>query len=80
MSGRILVTAPDGTVTEGGDPNPYNTRPRNPVWNRFTLRFADGGSLVLLDPRRLGPGPARSRHRRARSRRHAGHAGLSSGT
>ncbi|HMG65286.1 MAG TPA: hypothetical protein VK599_20245, partial [Streptosporangiaceae bacterium] len=24
------------------------------VWNRFTLRFADGGSLVLLDPRRLG--------------------------
>ena len=54
MSGRILVTAPDGTVSEGGDPNRYNTRPRNPVWNRFTLRFADGGSLVLLDPRRLG--------------------------
>ena len=54
MSGRIVVTAPDGTVTEGGDPNRYNTRPRNPVWNRFTLRFADGGSLVLLDPRRLG--------------------------
>jgi formamidopyrimidine-DNA glycosylase len=24
------------------------------VWNRFTLRFEDGGSLVLLDPRRLG--------------------------
>jgi formamidopyrimidine-DNA glycosylase len=54
MSGRIVVTAPDGTVAEGGDPNRYNTRPRNPVWNRFTLRFADGGSLVLLDPRRLG--------------------------
>jgi formamidopyrimidine-DNA glycosylase len=54
MSGRILVTAPDGTVSEGGDPNRYNTRPRNPVWNRFSLRFADGGSLVLLDPRRLG--------------------------
>jgi formamidopyrimidine-DNA glycosylase len=54
MSGRILVTAPDGTVSEGGDPNRYSTRPRNPVWNRFTLRFADGGSLVLLDPRRLG--------------------------
>jgi formamidopyrimidine-DNA glycosylase len=54
MSGRIVVTAPDGTVSEGGDPNRYNTRPRNPVWNRFTLRFADGGSLVLLDPRRLG--------------------------
>jgi formamidopyrimidine-DNA glycosylase len=54
MSGRIVVTAPDGTVAEGGDPNRYNTRPRNPAWNRFTLRFADGGSLVLLDPRRLG--------------------------
>jgi formamidopyrimidine-DNA glycosylase len=54
MSGRIVVTAPDGAVSEGGDPNRYNTRPRNPVWNRFTLRFADGGSLVLLDPRRLG--------------------------
>jgi formamidopyrimidine-DNA glycosylase len=54
MSGRIVVTAPDGTVSEGGDPNRYSTRPRNPVWNRFTLRFADGGSLVLLDPRRLG--------------------------
>jgi len=54
MSGRIVVTAPDGTASEGGDPNRYNTRPRNPVWNRFTLRFADGGSLVLLDPRRLG--------------------------
>jgi formamidopyrimidine-DNA glycosylase len=54
MSGRIVVTAPDGTVAEGGDPNRYNTRPRNPVWNRFTLRFADGGSLVLQDPRRLG--------------------------
>jgi formamidopyrimidine-DNA glycosylase len=54
MSGRIVVTAEDGTVSEGGDPNRYNTRPRNPGWNRFTLSFADGGSLVLLDPRRLG--------------------------
>jgi formamidopyrimidine-DNA glycosylase len=54
MAGRIVVTAPDGTAAEGGDPNRYNTRPRNPVWNRFTLRFEDGGSLVLLDPRRLG--------------------------
>jgi formamidopyrimidine-DNA glycosylase len=54
MAGRIVVTSPDGTASEGGDPNRYNTRPRNPVWNRFTLTFADGGSLVLLDPRRLG--------------------------
>jgi len=54
MSGRIVVTSPDGTVAEGGDPYRYDARPRRAVWNRFTLTFADGGSLVLLDPRRLG--------------------------
>ena len=54
MSGRIVVTGPDGSVQEGGDPNRYDTRPRKAVWSRFTLTFADGGSLVLLDPRRLG--------------------------
>jgi formamidopyrimidine-DNA glycosylase len=53
MSGRIVVTGPDGTVAEGGDPR-YGTRPRRAEWSRFTLTFADGGSLVLLDPRRLG--------------------------
>jgi formamidopyrimidine-DNA glycosylase len=54
MSGRIVVTAPDGTVTEGGDQQRYDARPGSAKWNRFTLTFADGGSLVLLDPRRLG--------------------------
>ena len=54
MSGRILVTGPDGTVAEGGDPRPYGARAVKPQWSRFTLQFADGGSLVLLDPRRLG--------------------------
>ena len=54
MSGRIVVTGPDGAVAEGGDPHRYDARPLRPVWNRFTLTFADGGSLVLLDPRRLG--------------------------
>jgi formamidopyrimidine-DNA glycosylase len=54
MSGRIVVTGPDGTVAEGGDPYRYGARGRDPAWNRFTLTFADGGSLVLLDPRRLG--------------------------
>jgi formamidopyrimidine-DNA glycosylase len=54
MTGRILVTAPDGTVTEAGDPpRSYLRRPKA-EWRRFTLTFADGGSLVLLDPRRLG--------------------------
>jgi formamidopyrimidine-DNA glycosylase len=54
MSGRIVVTGPDGTVAEGGDPHRYDARPRRAGWSRFTLTFADGGSLVLLDPRRLG--------------------------
>ncbi len=54
MSGRIVVTGPDGSVAEGGDPYRYDARPRKAEWSRFTLTFADGGSLVLLDPRRLG--------------------------
>jgi formamidopyrimidine-DNA glycosylase len=54
MSGRIVVTGADGTAAEGGDQRRYDARPLRAVWNRFTLRFADGGSLVLLDPRRLG--------------------------
>jgi formamidopyrimidine-DNA glycosylase len=54
MTGRIVVTAPDGTVTEAGDPPRYYPRHPKPEWRRFALTFADGGSLVLLDPRRLG--------------------------
>lgn len=54
MSGRIVVTGPDGTVAEGGDPHRFGAQLPKAEWSRFTLRFADGGSLVLLDPRRLG--------------------------
>ena len=54
MSGRIQVTGPDGAVTEAGDERRYDTGPRSARWNRFTLTFADGGRLVLQDPRRLG--------------------------
>jgi formamidopyrimidine-DNA glycosylase len=54
MSGRIVVTDADGTVAEGGDPYRYDTGPGRARWSRFTLTFADGGSLVLRDPRRLG--------------------------
>jgi formamidopyrimidine-DNA glycosylase len=54
MSGRIVITNPDGTVAEGGDPYRYAAGARAARWNRFTITFADGGSLVLLDPRRLG--------------------------
>ena len=60
MSGRMLVTDPAGgrrgrrpagrTVRERRSTTPR----RNPVWDRFTITFADGGTLRLFDKRRLG--------------------------
>jgi formamidopyrimidine-DNA glycosylase len=48
MAGRIVI---DG---EGaGDPAPDGPI-ANPVWDRFTLEFEDGGTLRLRDKRRLG--------------------------
>jgi formamidopyrimidine-DNA glycosylase len=49
MSGRVLVDD-----HAAGDPLIYGSNLENPVWHRFTLRFADGGSLAMRDPRRLG--------------------------
>jgi formamidopyrimidine-DNA glycosylase len=49
MSGRILVDD-----EAAGDPLLYAANGDNPVWVRFRVRFADGGSLALRDPRRLG--------------------------
>jgi formamidopyrimidine-DNA glycosylase len=49
MSGRVLV---DGDAA--GDPLLYASNLENPAWHRFGLHFADGGSLFLRDPRRLG--------------------------
>ena len=54
MSGRIVVTAPDGWVAEGGDPPDRDAQPRKASWDRFTLEFADGGRMALFDKRRLG--------------------------
>jgi formamidopyrimidine-DNA glycosylase len=60
MSGHILVTHADGELTEGGDWLATEGRraaaqnPKNPVWDRFTITFEDGGRLRLFDPRRLG--------------------------
>jgi formamidopyrimidine-DNA glycosylase len=48
MAGRIVV---DDTAE--GDPAPANERVQ-PLWDRFTLTFEDGGRLVLRDKRRLG--------------------------
>lgn len=54
MTGRIVVTGPDGTVAEAGDQGRYDTRPHQAEWSRFALTFADGSRLALIDPRRLG--------------------------
>src|SRR5271169_4953408 len=54
MSGRIVVTSKDGQAVEGGGPRRRDAQPRKAEWDRFTLTFADGGSLVLFDKRRLG--------------------------
>ena len=54
MGGRIVVTSPDGEAAEGGGPRRRDAQPRKAEWDRFTLKFADGGSLALFDKRRLG--------------------------
>jgi formamidopyrimidine-DNA glycosylase len=54
MGGRIVATSGDGLAAEGGGPRHRDAQPRKAAWDRFTLTFADGGSLVLFDKRRLG--------------------------
>jgi formamidopyrimidine-DNA glycosylase len=49
MSGRVLI---DGEAA--GDPLIYASNRAVSAWHRFGLGFADGGSLYLRDPRRLG--------------------------
>lgn len=49
MAGRLVV---DGHA--GVDGLVYSSNDENPAWDRFGLRFADGGTLVLRDSRRLG--------------------------
>jgi formamidopyrimidine-DNA glycosylase len=49
MTGTLLVDGRAGT-----DRLVYAPRHYQPRWNRFSLRFADGGELIVHDPRRLG--------------------------
>ncbi len=49
MSGRLLV---DGHAAI--DKLEYVSGNERPAWDRFGLRFADGGDLVMRDARRLG--------------------------
>lgn len=49
MSGRVLIDD-----EAAGDPLLYASNADVPEWRRFGVQFADGGSLYLRDPRRLG--------------------------
>jgi formamidopyrimidine-DNA glycosylase len=49
MSGRVLVDD-----EAAGDPLLYASNKADPAWHRFGVTFADGGSMYLRDPRRLG--------------------------
>ena len=49
MSGRILIDD-----EAAGDPLLYASNRDVPEWRRFGVRYSDGGSLYLRDPRRLG--------------------------
>jgi formamidopyrimidine-DNA glycosylase len=49
MSGRVLIDD-----EAAGDPLLYASNRDVPEWRRFGVRFADGGSMYLRDPRRLG--------------------------
>ena len=54
MSGKIVIADPDGGEIDGGDYWEGRRRAGDYRWSRFTVTFADGGRLLLVDPRRLG--------------------------
>ena len=53
MAGRIVVGSPGLETAWGGEPFRRDAQPARAQWDRFRLDFADGGSLVLFDKRRL---------------------------
>jgi formamidopyrimidine-DNA glycosylase len=53
MAGRIVVESPGMETAWGGEPFRRDAQPARAQWDRFRLDFADGGSLVLFDKRRL---------------------------
>jgi formamidopyrimidine-DNA glycosylase len=54
MSGKIVIAGADGSEVDGGDYWEGGRQPGDYRWARFTVTFADGGRLMLVDPRRLG--------------------------
>jgi formamidopyrimidine-DNA glycosylase len=54
MSGKLVAVGRDGAEVEGGDYWQRGRERGDERFTRFALTFADGGRLLLLDPRRLG--------------------------
>jgi formamidopyrimidine-DNA glycosylase len=54
MSGKIVIADADGTESDGGDYWERGRQPGDHRFTRFALSFADGGRMLLVDPRRLG--------------------------
>jgi len=54
MSGKIVIVGTDGNEFDGGDYWERGRAAGDHRYTRFSLSFADGGALLLVDPRRLG--------------------------
>jgi formamidopyrimidine-DNA glycosylase len=54
MSGKIVIAGADGAELDGGDYWERGRKAGDYRYTRFSLTFADGGALLLVDPRRLG--------------------------
>ena len=54
MSGKIVIADGRGHEVDGGDYWERGRAPGDYRFSRFALTFADGGALLLIDPRRLG--------------------------
>lgn len=54
MSGKIVIADAGGHEVDGGDYWERGRAPGDYRFARFALSFADGGRLLLVDPRRLG--------------------------
>jgi formamidopyrimidine-DNA glycosylase len=53
MSGKIVIADGQGGEVDGGDYWERGRAPGDYRFSRFSLTFATGGSLLLIDPRRL---------------------------
>jgi formamidopyrimidine-DNA glycosylase len=54
MSGKLVMSSPDGSEIYGGDNWEGRRLPGDYRWSRFSITFDDGARLMLIDARRLG--------------------------